>query len=1198
MQLPSTMKSFLQSFFGGLVICAGALLVTANANGQGQVVGWGDSSKGQALSSTRSILGFKDAAAGTYHTVAIRADGSVMAWGLNSSGQTTVPATLGRIVQVAAGNAHTMALSTDGKVTAWGANLSGQRTVPTNLGTVMQIAAGYEHSMALQTTGKVRCWGNNNSGQCTVPTGLAGVTQIASGFDHNIALKSNGTISVWGNNDYDQASVPIGLGVVTQVACGGYHNMALQANGIVVAWGDNSNQQCDVPASVGAVRTISAGAGHSLVVRVDGSCICWGDNFTGQCSVPAGIGAVSKLLGGGNHTVAVCKDGSIVMWGWNAWGQITQPSSELNVVAVRAGYEHTVVLTNLGGVRCWGANDYSQCAVPSGLAGVVAVSAGSRHTMALGSNGAVTCWGNNDAGQCTVPSNIGFISRIAAGSSSCVALRTSGTVTCWGWNANGQCTVPGSLSGVADVAAGVAHSIALRSNGTVTCWGAGLTTTGDIFNMGQSIVPNGLTNVTQVAGGGIHTIAMKLDGTVVCWGNNTYGQCTVPNGLSGVIQIAAGDYFSMALKGNGQVVMWGSNDYQQRVPPTGLTGVVQIAGGGKHAVALLDSAQSSCGGSTGSGSALLKISGGTWQDLGAWQWTNSGPRVPGAQSNVNLGTYGSVGSECNATAGTFTAGAGTSLLVTAGASQLGNDYSVRVSTTATMAGRLWLLGAAGGASTLPDNFNVPVLSCATANGFFDVIQTDVPPPAGKFLTVIPENVNGRTVFSLRLLPMPSAANLSSTTGASASGVAIAAESMDFNNDGFDDIALAVQTGSTGLVQVLMNDGLGNLGATSILKALPATPTALAVGDFSGDGTRNDVVVGLTDGTVRVYINNGSGFTAGAVVTLPTGEIAKCVCEVKPNGANRFMVTSSDFAVGTSASKLRTFGSSGGAGQIIPLSSVPRTVHSSDIDDDDLTDVTAAGSTSAASLTGALAATPTGFLQVVRGTTNGFNAETPFEILGEPVSMQIADIDGDGLPDIVTANRNPQSGGAGSLPPVFALFRNNGGTASFAGATPIAPTGASGGLDLALVDVNSDGVKDVVAVYNTVGTSSQAALININTLGAGYPLSIGDSTVISNNNPTLVAKGNLDGNGSEDVFLVQQASPFAASGDSTVAPFLGAQSAPCFGDLDGSGEVDSSDVSLCLLDYGICEGCQTDLDGSGEVDSSDVSLVLLSTGPCN
>ena len=57
------------------------------------------------------------------------------------------------------------------------------------------------------------------------------------------------------------------------------------------------------------------------------------------------------------------------------------------------------------------------------------------------------------------------------------------------------------------------------------------------------------------------------------------------------------------------------------------------------------------------------------------------------------------------------------------------------------------------------------------------------------------------------------------------------------------------------------------------------------------------------------------------------------------------------------------------------------------------------------------------------------------------------------------------------------------------------------------------------------------------------------------------------------------------------------SVPCFGDIDGSGEVDSGDVSLTLLEAGPCDACPADLDGSGEVDSGDVSLVLLSTGPC-
>lgn len=48
----------------------------------------------------------------------------------------------------------------------------------------------------------------------------------------------------------------------------------------------------------------------------------------------------------------------------------------------------------------------------------------------------------------------------------------------------------------------------------------------------------------------------------------------------------------------------------------------------------------------------------------------------------------------------------------------------------------------------------------------------------------------------------------------------------------------------------------------------------------------------------------------------------------------------------------------------------------------------------------------------------------------------------------------------------------------------------------------------------------------------------------------------------------------------------------FGDFNGDRLVDSSDVSIMLLDFGPCGGCITDLDGSGEVDASDVSLELL------
>jgi hypothetical protein len=57
-------------------------------------------------------------------------------------------------------------------------------------------------------------------------------------------------------------------------------------------------------------------------------------------------------------------------------------------------------------------------------------------------------------------------------------------------------------------------------------------------------------------------------------------------------------------------------------------------------------------------------------------------------------------------------------------------------------------------------------------------------------------------------------------------------------------------------------------------------------------------------------------------------------------------------------------------------------------------------------------------------------------------------------------------------------------------------------------------------------------------------------------------------------------------------------AACFGDLDGSGEVDLGDAAVALLDFGLCPRCSTDLDRSDEVDFGDVALILLSIGPCS
>ena len=57
-------------------------------------------------------------------------DGSILAWGDNRYGQTTVPKTDKKFIAISAGDYHSLGLLEDGSVLAWGYNSYGQTTVP------------------------------------------------------------------------------------------------------------------------------------------------------------------------------------------------------------------------------------------------------------------------------------------------------------------------------------------------------------------------------------------------------------------------------------------------------------------------------------------------------------------------------------------------------------------------------------------------------------------------------------------------------------------------------------------------------------------------------------------------------------------------------------------------------------------------------------------------------------------------------------------------------------------------------------------------------------------------------------------------------------------------------------------------------------------------------------------------------------
>jgi alpha-tubulin suppressor-like RCC1 family protein len=126
----------------------------------------------------------------------------VTAWGYAGYGQLAVPAGL-RATQVSAGVFHTLALREDGTVAAWGSagdgSGSGNFVIPTGLAGVVQVAAGDYHSLALREDGTVVAWGSNGFGQTTVPVGLTGVVQVAGGVYHTVALRGDGSVAAWGH---------------------------------------------------------------------------------------------------------------------------------------------------------------------------------------------------------------------------------------------------------------------------------------------------------------------------------------------------------------------------------------------------------------------------------------------------------------------------------------------------------------------------------------------------------------------------------------------------------------------------------------------------------------------------------------------------------------------------------------------------------------------------------------------------------------------------------------------------------------------------------------------------------------------------------------------------------------------------------------------------------------------------------------
>jgi alpha-tubulin suppressor-like RCC1 family protein len=625
----------------GFAVSADALL------GRSTIASWGSASAQIPITATNVIaLSAGNNPGGLSHVLALRADGTVVAWGNNFNGQTNVPASATNIVAVAAGGTFSLALRADGTLLTWGNSNNGLLNIPSTLSNVVAIAAGRLHSLAIRSDGKVMAWGDNASSQLTVPTNLVRAQAIAAGSSHSLAIRSDGTIVAWGSNIEGRgpAYAPPSVFDVAAVAAGTSHSVALRSNNTVTAWASTGGVSSpagltNAPASISNnVLAISASDNYSLALRTDGRVVGWGTVTT--TNVPTYVSNAVAIAAGSLQGLALLNDGRPLIThqpvGGSTWlgrnftlsaAAIGQPPLsyqwQSNSVDISGATDATLTLNNL--TLDAAANYRLIVSNTLGVASSVAVPLtilsnnsltflsqpnlfqtnyqGQRLVLTAGvlGNGPLTYqWKFNGAPIPTgtnedllfdpvLMTNAGNYSLSVSNPLNFLVSVTSSQrvvlVKAWGFLSNEP---PVTLTNAIAIASGYGGQ-----GSTLGSYFA-LRSDGKVVGWGFSQygitnIPPSVTNsfITAIAAGWDDALALRSDGTVAAWGNYVYGQTNPPASAVNITAVACGDYHDLALRGDGTVVAWGGQPGSgvTNVPPSA-TNIVAISGGGQHSIAL------------------------------------------------------------------------------------------------------------------------------------------------------------------------------------------------------------------------------------------------------------------------------------------------------------------------------------------------------------------------------------------------------------------------------------------------------------------------------------------------------------------------------------------------------------------------------------------------------------------------------------
>lgn len=312
----------------------------------------------------------------------------------------------------------------------------------------------------------------------------------------------------------------------------------------------------------------------------------------------------------------------------------------------------------------------------------------------------------------------------------------------------------------------------------------------------------------------------------------------------------------------------------------------------------------------------------------------------------------------------------------------------------------------------------------------------------------------------------------------------AIEVGDFDGDGYFDIATA--NANSDDVSLLLNSGSGTFGAP-ISIPVGAAPFAIAKGDLNGDGRPEIVTANFEGSNVSVLVNEGgSDFADAQNFGSGSGPFSVRVADLNNDG--RPDLTTADSLANTVTVRLNTTGPNGaplgfGNPTAFPVGSSPFAVTGADFNGDGRPDLATANSDS-------------DNVSILLGLGAGaFSAPIPFPAGNAPYDLVAADLDGDRTPDVAVANY--ESDDVTVLPGL--------GNGSFGNGISI-PVG-DGPFGTVAGDLNEDGIPDVATADLNAGKASvlinaPTAAVSSSSLGFGNPVAVPKGTVSAPRSVTI------------------------------------------------------------------------------------------------